>query len=241
MKEWTLIPPESGAIVIEGCSIFNHPRIRGRYRSSHLCRLSPALYPLLCRSGGNPERQETPWNASGIASPRFGHLSRFGTIKRSANLQSDSVTSRSSHAASRGVTHHQGSVQALPWSCLVPIHSVLTDDSDRSANLQIDRSMGTRTARIVHASFNVGGLGSRKTSKLSTAGRSLNFARPQFTGRPWLVTSGGVQNGWRALIFLDRPLNPLSINVQKKGGRFAQETQQKPAHNPLGFHGGSHG
>lgn len=46
MTDRTLITPESGAIVIEGCSIFNHPRIRGRYRSSHLCRLSPALYAL---------------------------------------------------------------------------------------------------------------------------------------------------------------------------------------------------
>lgn len=223
MKEWTLIPPESGAIVIEGCSIFNHPRIRGRYRSSHLCRLSPALYPLLCRlmsadpltlrrCSASVERQVTPWNASGITSPRFGHLSQFGTSKAR-------VTSRSRHAASRGVTHHQGSVQALPWSCLI------TDDSVKAQ---------TSCVRIVHASFTTGGLGTLQTGKLSTAGRSPNFPHPQLTGRPWLMTSGGMVDSENGPLFTDRPLNPLSINVQKKGGGFAQKTQQKPT----GFFGG---
>lgn len=164
---------------------------------------------------GYLERQETPWNASRIASPGFGHLSQFGTSKAG-------VTSRSRHAASRGVTHGLGSVQALPWSCLI------TDDSVKAHGL------GTRAARTVHVSFNQGGLGTRETGKLSTAGRSLNFPHPQLAGRPWPMTSGGMENAGRALIFLDRPLNSRSIKVQKKGAGFAQKTQQKPT----GFLGG---
>lgn len=98
-----------------------------------------------------------------------------------------------------------------------------------------------RIARNVHGSFNAGGLWTPETDVHSKAGRSLNFPHPQFTGRPWLMTSGGAQNAWRALIFLDRPLNCLFINVQKKGDSGAQKTQPKPIHNPLGFHGSSHG
>lgn len=143
---------------------------------------------------GYPERQETPWNANQAAnlpvgfssSPRFGHLSRFGTSKQNANLHSDSVTSRSRHAASRGVTHHQGSVQALPWSCFItvgggtvtlPITNAplwcgiwLTEDSLKAQ---------ASCARIVHASFTTGGLGTLQTGKLSTAGRSEIFSRCQ--------------------------------------------------------------
>lgn len=219
------ITPESGAIAIESCSIFNHPRIRGRYRSSHLCRRIPVRY-LYLWTAEYRERHETPGNAKGnahtvTASPRFGHLSRFGTSKAG-------VTSRSRHAASRSVTHGLGSVQALPWSCLVPIHSVLTDDSVKAHGL------GTLAARTVHASLHQGGPGTRETGKLSPTDRCPKFSHPQFTGRPWLMTSGGMLNAWRALVFLGRPLNSRSINVQKKGDGFAQKTQQKPT----GFLGG---
>lgn len=104
---------------------------------------------------GYLERQVGPWNASAVTgnitsenasvsrpatlpllgSPGSGQVSESWTSSKSATLHPYSVTSRSRHAASRGVTHHQGSVQALPWSCLVPIHSVLTDDSVKAHGL----------------------------------------------------------------------------------------------------------
>lgn len=206
------------------------------------------------RTARNLERQETPWNARGIArtvtcnvssenatvsrpatlpllgSPESGQVSESGTSDQSqvVDFETDEprgVTSRSRHAASRGVTHHQGSVQALPWSCLVPIHSVLTDDSVKAQG---------SCARIVHGSFTTGGLETQQTGKLSPTDRCPKFSHPQFTGRPWPMTSGGMLNAWRALIFLDRTLNSLSIIVQKKGAGFAQKTQQKPT----GFLGG---
>lgn len=229
MTDRTLITPESGAIVIESCSIFNHPRIRGRYRSSHLCRVfrqrwgrSANLQTVLI-TPGCLERQETPWNASApatlpdLGSPEFGQVNGFRTSNVAATFHS-----RFRHAASRGVTHHQGSVQALPWSCLI------TDDSVKAHGL------GTLAARIVHAPLHQGGPGTRETGKLSPTDRCPKFSHPQFTGRPWPMTSGGMLNAWRALIFLDRTLNSRSINVQKKGAGFAQKTQQKPT----GFLGG---
>lgn len=79
------------------------------------------------------------------------------------------------------------------------------------------------------------------TGRLSKTGRSPNFSHPQLAGRPCRLTSGGVGAIEKGLFFLDRPLNSFFINVQKKGYSGAQKTQQKPAHNPLGFHDGSHG
>ncbi|CAB3901133.1 hypothetical protein LMG26691_04496 [Achromobacter animicus] len=217
MKDWTLITPESGAFLIEDCSIFNHPRIRGRYRSSHLCRLLVDRYVSVSLMAGYLERHETPGNAS-TASPDSGQVNGSRTSNVAEALRHACVT-----VTSRDVTLDLGGVQALPWSCLITEPSVKA------------HGMRTRTARIVHAPSNVGGLGSRETGTLSTAGRSQNFPHPQFTGRPWPMTSGGVLTAWRALIFPDRPLNPLSINVQKKGSAYAQKTQPKPT----GFLGGS--
>lgn len=124
--------------------------------------IGPSIEALEAIPAGYPERQETPWNANQPAnlplgfssSPRFGHLSRFGTSKAG-------VTSRPRHAASRGVTHGLGSEQALPWSCLVPIHSVLTEPSLRiSSGFCFDNPSethwvmaGLSRARIVHGSL----------------------------------------------------------------------------------------
>lgn len=196
--------------------MFDHPGNKGRFKRVAICRqFFFAVFWEQVQGKRSVKRQETPWNASGTASPRFGHLSRFGTSKAG-------VTSRSRHAASRGVTHDLGSVQALPWSCFI------TDDSVKAHGL------GTLAARTVHASLHQGGPGTRETGKLSPTDRCPKFSHPQFTGRPWPMTSGGMLNAWRALIFLDRTLNSRSINVQKKGAGFAQKTQQKPT----GFLGG---
>lgn len=216
MTDRTLITPESGAIVIESCSIFNHPRIRGRYRSSHLRRLMPADHQPLRRGRSAVERHETPWNAGRPAtlpvfsSPEFGQVNGSRTSNVAATFPP-----RFRHAASRGVTHHQGSVQALPWSCLVPIYSVLTDGSLRT-----------------HV---MGGARALPDWSPSKTGRSPKFAHPQLAGRPYRLTSGGVATIGGGIFFQDRPLNSLSINVQKKGSWFAQKTQQKPT----GFLGGS--
>lgn len=127
--------------------MFNQSRIGTRYRSSHLCRLSPAGNPLLrrlmpagraqaagvVRSWTATKRHETPRNARSsanlqtIGSPELGQVNESRTSNVAATFHS-----RFRHAASRGVTHHQGSVQAPPWSCLVPIYSVLTDGSVRA-------------------------------------------------------------------------------------------------------------
>lgn len=161
------------------------------------------------------------------------------------------VTSRSRHAASRGVTHDLGSVQALPWSCFI------TDDSVKAHGLggglghwkpglfprpaskifsiaNSQNAWNTAALTRARARETSGGWWALETDVPSTAGRSQNFPHPQLAGRPCRLTSGGVGNAWRALIFLGRPLNSLSINVQKKGSWFAQKTQQKPT----GFLGG---
>lgn len=140
----------------------NHPGNEGSFKRVAICRrFFFAVFWEQMQGKRAMKRQVEPWNASGIASPRFGHLSRFGTSNSSANLQSYGVTSRSRHAASRGVTHHQGSVQALPWSCLIPIHPVLTEPSLRiSSGFCFDNPSethwvmaGLSRARIVHGSL----------------------------------------------------------------------------------------
>lgn len=86
--------------------MFNQSRIGTRYRSSHLCRLSPARYPLLCRlmpadhqslrrGRSAVERHETPWNAGGAASPGSGHLNQFRTSGTPAALHNSAVTATS--------------------------------------------------------------------------------------------------------------------------------------------------
>lgn len=75
MTETTLIAPESGVITIESCAIFNHPRIRGRYRSSHLWRQHCARMAYPC-SG----KESAGGSLSEIrASPRFGHANPLET------------------------------------------------------------------------------------------------------------------------------------------------------------------
>lgn len=164
---------------------------------------------------GALESHETPGNAKGNA----------GTV--TASPGSGQVNgSRTSNASatlhngavtvtSRSVTPGLGSVQALPWSGLVTEDSLKAHDQ--------------------------GGQRARLNGFISPAGRSPNFPHPQLAGRPWRPTSGGVWNARRGPLFQDRPLNCLFINVQKKGDSGAQKTQPKPIHNPLGFHGSSHG
>ncbi|VEH25722.1 Uncharacterised protein [Bordetella hinzii] len=224
--------------------MFDHPGNKGRFKRVAICRqFSVAVFWEQVQGKRSVKRQVEPWNASAVTgnitsenatvsrpatlpllgSPVSGQVNGSRTINRSANLQNDGVTSRSRHAASRGVTHGLGSVQALPWSCFI------TDDSVKAHGL------GTLAARTVHASLHQGGPGTLKTGKLSPTDRCPKFPHPQFTGRPWLMASGGVPNAWRALIFLGRTLNSLSINVQKKGAGFAQKTQQKPTGFFWGF------
>ncbi|GEM_PF-6303320 len=249
----------------------NHPGNEGSFKRVAICRrFFFAVFWEQVQGKRAMKRQVEPWNASGIASPRFGHLSRFGTSNAPATLHNGAVT-----VTSRGVTHHQGSVQALPWSCLVPIHSVVMDGSlsahgtggpihpadcrqprPASQILSIANSQNawntaaltraracarredsTKRARVVQG----GGLWALATDVHPTAGRSPNFPHPQLAGRPWPMTSGGMVDGENGQLFLDRPLNCLFINVQKKGDSGAQKTQTKPMHNPLGFHGSSHG
>lgn len=171
---------------------------------------SPVLYPLYCAGLVNTRNARgNPATLPLLGSPESGQVSESGTSDKSATLHplstaadrrpekgsSDPISTVARraahlvidhkiplrHAASRGVTHDLGSVQALPWSCLVPIHSVLTDDSVKAQG---------SCARIVHGSFTTGGLGTLQTGKLSPAGRSPNFPHPQLAGRPCTTKKG---------------------------------------------------
>lgn len=170
-------------------------------------RLSPALYPLLCRSGGYLERRETPWNAEGNARTVTPTRSRKPEFRLSS----------------------QGKGMGLSRKTGIRITS--------NAPATLRHGGVTVTSRGVTS----GGDRALPTGRLSKTGLSPNFSHPQLAGRPCRLTSGGVGAIEKGLIFLDRPLNCLFINVQKKGDIGTQKTQRKPAHNPLGFHGGSHG
>lgn len=254
MTDRTLITPESGAIVIEGCSIFNHPRIRGRYRSSHLCRLSPALYPLprrlmpadpraLRRGSATVERHETPRtetagsNAiSGVSSawsrkPDFRlshHHSAQAALPEVRSRKTGIRITRNAPATShiRDVTVTSRGVTQSPSVRILMIHWARPAPSSGTPTDGSMRAQGTPLT---------GGASAQKMTIPTTAGRSPNFAHPQLAGRPCRKTSGGILNAGRGPFFLGRPLNSFFINVQKKGDSGAPETQQKPT----GFLGGS--
>lgn len=162
--------------------MFYQSRFGTRYRSSHLCRLSPALYPLprrlmladpraLRRGSATVERHE---RTRQVPTP-FLALALQGRENRISGYLA--------------TTRHK---QPCPQSRSVRIPAIHRGRPAPAMPRPTDGSMRAQ-------------------------------------GTP--LTGGGGQQKNRHLDH-DRPLNSLSINVQKKGGGFSQKTQQKPTGFP---------